>query len=147
MKKTKVSVRTGTANEFFGRVREHAAKLDRGESIPAEITITFEDPEELLNVLTAERVRLLRRAKAGSLPISALASGLRRDIRAVKAGGQPVGLSRDSGVVIPTYCNDTVVPVPPAKTPELDRKLLRETGRRLAQGYIEAPPLMAAAAE
>ena len=28
---------------------------------------------------------------------------------------------------------------------EQDRKLLRETGRRLAQGYIEAPPLMAAA--
>jgi predicted transcriptional regulator len=83
MKKTKVSVRTGTANEFFGRVREHAAKLDRGELFPAEITITFEDPEELLNLLTAERVRLLRRAKAGSLPISALASGLRRDIRAV----------------------------------------------------------------
>jgi hypothetical protein len=38
-----------------------------------------------------------------------------------------------------------VVRVPPAKTPELDKKLLRETGRRLAQGYIEAPPLMAAA--
>jgi predicted transcriptional regulator len=83
MKKTKVSVRAGTTNEFFGRVREHAAKLDRGDGFPAEITITFEDPEELLNVLTAERVRLLRRAKAGSLPISALASGLRRDIRAV----------------------------------------------------------------
>ncbi len=70
---------------------------------------------------------------------------IRRDIRAVKAGGEPVGLSRDSGAVIPTYCNDTVVAVPPAKTPELDKKLLRETGRRLAQGYIEAPPLMAAA--
>jgi hypothetical protein len=38
-----------------------------------------------------------------------------------------------------------VVPVPPAKTTELDKKLLRETGRRLAQSYIEAPPLMAAA--
>jgi hypothetical protein len=69
---------------------------------------------------------------------------VRKGIRAVKEGSDPVGLFRDSSV-IPTYCNDTVVRVPPAKTPELDKKLLRETGRRLAQGYIEAPPLMAAA--
>jgi phenylpropionate dioxygenase-like ring-hydroxylating dioxygenase large terminal subunit len=70
---------------------------------------------------------------------------IRRGIRAVKAGADPVGLLRDGGAVIPTYCNDTVVRVPPAKTAELDKKLLRETGRRLAQGYIAAPPLMAAA--
>lgn len=38
---------------------------------------------ELLNVLTSERIRLLRRAEAGSLPISDLASGLKRDVRAV----------------------------------------------------------------
>jgi len=70
---------------------------------------------------------------------------IRRGIRAVKAGADPVGLFRDGGAVIPTYCNDTVVRVPPAKNAELDKKLLRETGRRLADGYIAAPPLMAAA--
>jgi phenylpropionate dioxygenase-like ring-hydroxylating dioxygenase large terminal subunit len=69
---------------------------------------------------------------------------IRRGIRAVKAGGDPAGLFRDGGAVIPTYCNDTVVRVPPAKTAELDRKLMRATGRRLADGYLEAPPLMAA---
>lgn len=83
MKKDKVSITTGSVDEFFGRVRSHAASLDRGESLPAEITITFEDPLEMLNVLTSERVRLLRRAKAGALPITDLASGLDRDIRAV----------------------------------------------------------------
>jgi predicted transcriptional regulator len=83
MKKTKVRLATGSTEEFFGRVRERARKLDRGETLPPEIAITFEDPLELLNVLTAERVRLLRRAKAGSLSISDLASGLRRDLRAV----------------------------------------------------------------
>jgi hypothetical protein len=70
---------------------------------------------------------------------------VRHGIRAVKAGSDPIGLFRAGGTVIPTYCNDTVVHVPPAKTPELDKKLMRETGRRLAQGYIAAPPLMAAA--
>jgi hypothetical protein len=70
---------------------------------------------------------------------------IRHGIRAVKGGSDPAGLFRQDGAVIPTYCNDTVVHVPPAKTPEQDRNLLREIGRRLAQGYIEAPPLMAAA--
>jgi phenylpropionate dioxygenase-like ring-hydroxylating dioxygenase large terminal subunit len=70
---------------------------------------------------------------------------IRKGIRAVRAGSEPVGLFRDNGAPIPTYCNDTVVRVPPAKTAELDKKLLRDTGRRLAEGYIAAPPLMAAA--
>jgi hypothetical protein len=69
---------------------------------------------------------------------------IRRGIRAVRAGTDPAGVFRDEGRVIPTYCNDTVVRVPAAKTPELDKKLMRATGRRLAEGYIEAPPLMAA---
>jgi predicted transcriptional regulator len=83
MRKDKVTIKTGSTDEFFSRVRGHAEKLDRGESLPAEITISFEDPMELLNLLTSERVRLLRRAKAGSLPISDLAHGLKRDVRAV----------------------------------------------------------------
>jgi predicted transcriptional regulator len=83
MKKSKITIATGTTAEFFQHVRSRAAKLDRGETIPPGITITFEDPLELLQVLTAERVRLLRRAKAGSQPIAALASGLKRDLRAV----------------------------------------------------------------
>jgi hypothetical protein len=77
--------------------------------------------------------------------ISMFRNQIRHGIRAVKAGGDPAGLFRDAGAVIPTYCNDTVVRVPPATTLELDKKLMRETGRRLAEGYIEQPPLMAAA--
>lgn len=59
MKKNKVTIKTGRSDEFFRRVRGRAEKLDRGESLPAEITISFEDPMELLNILTSERVRLL----------------------------------------------------------------------------------------
>ena len=51
-----------------------------------------------------------------------------RGSRRSSAGSEPVGLFRDGGGPIPTYCNDTVVRVPPAKTAELDKKLLRETG-------------------
>jgi phenylpropionate dioxygenase-like ring-hydroxylating dioxygenase large terminal subunit len=77
--------------------------------------------------------------------ISMFRNQIRRGIKAVKAGNDPEGLFRASRGVIPTYCNDTVVRVPPADTEELDKKLLRETGRRLAEGYLQAPPLMEAA--
>lgn len=83
MKKNKVKIATGSASQFFDRVRSHAARLDRSDIIAPRISITFEDPLEMLNVLTSQRVRLLRKAKAGALPIADLASQLKRDVRAV----------------------------------------------------------------
>ena len=67
----------------------------------------------------------------------------RRGIRAVQAGRDPGGLCRDAGVVIPTYCNDTVVRMPPEANSAMDGPLMRETGRRLADGYLKDPPLLA----
>jgi phenylpropionate dioxygenase-like ring-hydroxylating dioxygenase large terminal subunit len=69
----------------------------------------------------------------------------RRGIRAVQAGRDPVGLYRDAGVVIPTYCNDTVVRVLPDMDSAIDRQRMRETGRRLAEGYLRNPPLLTSA--
>ena len=68
---------------------------------------------------------------------------LRRGMRAVQAGDDPAGLCRHTGAVIPTYCNDTIVRVPPAASSAADRQLMRETGRQLAEGYLEDPPLTA----
>jgi predicted transcriptional regulator len=79
MKKTKVTLRIGSTEDFFNRLRDHAEKLDMGETLPPGITITFEEPEDLLEVLTSERVRLLRRVKEKSQQISVLATGLKRD--------------------------------------------------------------------
>jgi hypothetical protein len=67
----------------------------------------------------------------------------RRGIRAVQAGDEPAGLCRDGGVVIPTYCNDTVVRMPLDVEPAMDRQRMREIGRRLADGYLKHPPLLA----
>jgi len=75
--------------------------------------------------------------------VSMFRGQLRRGIRAVQTGSDPGGLCRDPGAVIPTYCNDTVVRVPPAQNGADDKQLMRETGRRLAHSYIEAPPLIA----
>jgi hypothetical protein len=54
----------------------------------------------------------------------------------------PTGLCRDTGMVIPTYCNDTVICMPPDGDPAVDRRRMRETGRRLADGYLRNPPLL-----
>jgi hypothetical protein len=66
----------------------------------------------------------------------------RRGIQAVQAGGDPARLCRDAGMVIPTYCNDTVVRLAPDGDPTIDRQRMRETGRRLAESYLKDPPLL-----
>jgi phenylpropionate dioxygenase-like ring-hydroxylating dioxygenase large terminal subunit len=68
---------------------------------------------------------------------------IRRGIRAVQGGRDPAGLCREAGSCISTYCNDTVVHVPPALTPEDDQQLMRTTGRSLAESYLQQPPLVA----
>jgi phenylpropionate dioxygenase-like ring-hydroxylating dioxygenase large terminal subunit len=73
--------------------------------------------------------------------VSMVRRQLRRGIRAVKAGDDPPGLCRNAGSVIPTYCNNTVVRLPPAADLARDKQLMRETGRRLADGYLANPPL------
>jgi predicted transcriptional regulator len=100
MKKSKVSIGNGSAEEFFGRVRGHAKRLDRGEGLPAEVNVTFEDPAEMLKVLSAERVRLLRQAKLGSVAVSDLATGLKRDVRAVS---RDVVLLEKAGLLRTSY--------------------------------------------
>ena len=61
---------------------------------------------------------------------------VRRELRAAKAG-QDLKWPSGGGDVIRTYANDTVVRIPPAPTPEEDKKLLSETGLRLAKEYME----------
>jgi predicted transcriptional regulator len=82
-KKVRVSVTADGAAGFFRRASEHARRLDRGVSLAPEITVTFESVGDMLRVLSAERVRLLRVARERPTPISELASGLDRDTRAV----------------------------------------------------------------
>jgi len=100
MRKAKITLRVGSTEDFFDRLRDHAEKLDKGEALPPGITITFEDPEDLLEVLTSERVRLLRRVKQESQRISVLAEGLKRDIRAVS---RDVSLLEKAGLLRTRY--------------------------------------------
>jgi len=65
---------------------------------------------------------------------------IRRGIRAVQSGN---GLRDPNGAVIATYCNDTIVRLPPDEDRAADRQIMRRTGRRLADDYLSEPPLLA----
>ena len=80
----KVKLDTGTVAEFFERSKVRAEKLDRGEKLPAEFRITFEDPADLLRAISPERLRVLYTIRTKTKPtISRLAIMLKRDRRAV----------------------------------------------------------------
>jgi len=82
-KKARVNITNEGAKGFFARAREHARKLDRGEALAPEVTISFEDAADMMRVLSPERVRVLRAARRGKHSVSVLASELRRNLRAV----------------------------------------------------------------
>ena len=83
-KKTRVTVSSGSVEAFIGRSLERARKMDRGERLPSEITMTFEDPADLVRGLSAERVRVIQAIRKTPAPVSELAATLRRDRKAVK---------------------------------------------------------------
>ena len=106
MKKAQVSLTTGETEAFFSRVLDRANALDGGESLTPSITINFEYPSKLQSLLTVERIRLLRQTKAGSMPITELASGLKRDLRSVSRDVlrlEKAGLPRTSHNVNPGH--------------------------------------------
>jgi predicted transcriptional regulator len=80
----RATVASGTVEEYISRSLDRARKLDRGERFPAEMTMTFEDPSDLVRVLSAERVRVLHALRKKPAPVSELAVTLRRDRTAVR---------------------------------------------------------------
>jgi predicted transcriptional regulator len=82
-KNLKVRVAGDGTKGFFDRAREHARKLDRGGELAPEITVSFQNANDMMQVLSTERIRLLRAAKRKAIPVSDLAVDLKRDTRAV----------------------------------------------------------------
>ena len=80
----KLTITTGTENDFFERGREFARKLDQGESVVPECIISFEDPQELLELVTTARMNLFKSVKEEPGSIAEIARRLHRDRSAVK---------------------------------------------------------------
>lgn len=91
-------MKTRFVQESFGSMTERsmarARKLDAGEPIEPENIISFEDPLDLLELLSVERIRLLKAARGEALPVDELARRLgrprpsvMRDIKRLEALG------------------------------------------------------------
>ena len=81
---TKLTIKTGTEEDFFARGRRLAKAADRGESIPAERIISFEDPADVMKLITVTRLALFRAVKEAPGSITEIAARLHRDRSAVK---------------------------------------------------------------
>lgn len=80
----KLTITTGTEKDFFERGKEYARKLDRGETVEPECIISFEDPQELLELVTTARMNLFKAVKEEPGSIADIARRLHRDRSAVK---------------------------------------------------------------
>ena len=80
----RLKINTDGFEGYAKRALNRAKKLDRGETIKPEITITFEDPLAMTEILTAERLRLVQKVRTKSVSISALAAALKRYPKSVR---------------------------------------------------------------
>lgn len=81
---TKLTIKTGTQEDFFARGRRLAKAIDRGQSIPEERIVSFEDPADVIKLITATRLALFRAVKESPGSITDIAARLHRDRSAVK---------------------------------------------------------------
>ena len=79
-----VTLKAGNEQDFFRRGQALARLGDAGQSIPEERTVSFEDPAQLLRLLTASRLDVFRSVKGEPGSITAIAGRLHRDRSAVK---------------------------------------------------------------
>ena len=81
---TSLIIKTGTESDLFKRGRQVARAADKGESVPKERVIRFEDPADVMKLITAGRLALFRAVKETPGSITDIAGRLHRDRAAVK---------------------------------------------------------------
>lgn len=81
---TNFTIKTGTEEDFFKRGSQLARAADRGEQLPDERVISFEDPADVMKLMTATRLALFRAVKDAPGSITSIAERLQRDRSAVK---------------------------------------------------------------
>jgi len=79
-----VTLKAGNELDFFHRGKVLARLADAGQPIQEERTVSFEDPADLLRLLTASRLDVFRSVKSEPGSITVIAGRLHRDRSAVK---------------------------------------------------------------
>jgi hypothetical protein len=122
--------------------------VDRGKMLPGQLAMdTHEKSQRTPGDFEAQvsqrpiAVHGLEHLSATDRGVTMFRNLVRKGIRAVRDGLDPQGLSRNGNMVLPTFCNDTVVHQPATGDAAADAEMLRAIGRRLAEGYVKDPPL------
>ncbi len=79
-----LTIKSGSEEDFFRRGRIVAKLANEGTALPEECVISFEDPDEMLRLLSAARLALLKSIKEQPGSITELSGRLHRDRSAVK---------------------------------------------------------------
>ena len=101
-----LTIKTATEEEFFKQGRKLAKLADQAAAIPEECVISFEDPADVLKLLTTARLALLKSIKEQPGSITALSERLHRDRSAVKrdvAELEKVGIVTVESKVLPGH--------------------------------------------
>lgn len=81
----KIIIKIETVDDFFNRGRQLARALDNGDKIQSETIISFEDPSDMMKLITDVRLDLFRAIKSQpGLSITQISEHLHRDRSAVK---------------------------------------------------------------
>jgi predicted transcriptional regulator len=80
----KRTIHTDGFEGWAKRAKERAQKLDRGERIAPSFGFTFESPEQMVEVLTVQRLRMVKMAQTKPFSVTALAKRLKRDPKSVR---------------------------------------------------------------
>lgn len=81
---SKLTIKTDSTENFFVRGKRLAELADQGDAIPKARTVSYEDPADLLNLLTPRRIALLKAIKKQPDSVASLAKRLQRDQRIIK---------------------------------------------------------------
>ncbi len=81
---TKLTIKTETEENFFKRGRQLAKAADRGEQLQDARIVSFEDPADIIKLITVSRLALFRAIKEKPGSITQISERLHRDRSAVK---------------------------------------------------------------
>ena len=78
-----ITIKTGTTEDFFKKIKKVMKNLDEGKPIVASYTITFEDPMEMLHFLNEGKINLINVIRTGPDSITNIAKKANRSREAV----------------------------------------------------------------
>lgn len=94
---TKVVIRTDDVTGFFARAKDAARRADRGGRFDGTVTLSFEDPQRMFNVLSGARRRLMQEVLHEPRTINELSQRLHRNRSSIT---KDVGLLEKFGLIV-----------------------------------------------